>query len=131
MGAAPRRGGRRGGRQLLGLADGGRRAARRGRGQSRGPAIPPRHRRQPELLHHADGGRAEAAPGCSRGGPRGDLDLPVGLGHRAAGGERAGRPGARDAPRDGAARSRGLSASDRQQRASSGRELSRGRRLHD
>ena len=63
-GAAGRGGRRHRDRQLLGLADGPRRAAGRGRGQPRGRAPPGQgHHRQPELHHHGrHAGAGAAAP---------------------------------------------------------------------
>jgi len=76
--------GRRGGRrQLVALAHGGR-SARRRRGQPRGSGEPPRDHRQPELLDHADGRRAQAARGRSRDRAARDQHLPGRLGHRHA-----------------------------------------------
>ena len=76
-------GGRRRRRQLVGVADARRRAARRLRGQPRRARRPPRDHRQPELLDDADGRRAQAA--ARRGGHRaaGRLDLPGGRRARA------------------------------------------------
>ena len=92
VGAALRRGRRRGGRQLVALAHERRRAARRVRGQPRGARRPPRDHRQPELLDHADGGGAEADPRRGRHRAARDHDLPVGVRHRPARGRGAARP---------------------------------------
>ena len=53
------------------------------------------HRRQPQLHDHADGHGAQADPRRGRHRAGRDVDLPVGVGHRPAGGRGAARPGAR------------------------------------
>ena len=94
VGAALRRGGRGRGRQLVAVAHGRGRAARRLRGQPRCAGRPQRHRRQPELHDDADGrgARADPAPRGHRAGR--DVELSGGLRHRPEGRRRAGRAGA-------------------------------------
>ena len=82
-GAPLRRRRRRRHRQLLGLADGPRRAARGGRGQRPPARLDPQgHRRQPEL--HDDGRHAGAEAAARRGrpAPAGGQHLPGRLGRR-------------------------------------------------
>ena len=128
--AAPGRGRRHRGRQHQLLAHARRRAAGRRRGQPRGPRRPQRHRRQPQLLDHADGRRAEAALRRGRDRAAGDLHLPGRLRHRQGGDRRADGTVARDPPRPAGRQAGDLPAADRLQRARPGRQLPRRRRPH-
>ena len=111
VGAALRGRRLRGRGQLLPLAHGGGRPARRGRGQPARARAPPRADRQPELLDHAADGRAQADP--RRRGDRAAhrLHLPVRVRHGRQGrGGAAGADGGRAGGRAAAAAGR-LSAS--------------------
>ena len=103
-GAAVRRGRRRRGRQLLGLADGPRRPARWSPRSTRTPIAeaPQGDHRQPELHHDGRDAGAQAAARRGRAGPAGRVDLPGGLRQRPRRRRGARRPG-RGRRRQGAA----------------------------
>ena len=130
VGAALRRRGRGGRRQLLALAHAGRRPARRQRGQPRRARLPPGDRREPELLDDAARRRPQAAPRRGRDRAPGDLHLPGRLRHRQGRRGRAARPVPRAAPRAPDRAAAGLRPPDRLQRAAPRRLVRRGRRSH-
>ena len=109
-GAAVRRGRRGGGRQLVGVAQGPRRAAGGLRGELRGATRgtpSQRHHRQPELHDHGRDAGAQAAARRGRAGPDDRLDVPGGFGQRAGRGRgavRSGQRGRRGQPGAGARR---------------------------
>ena len=111
-GAAVRRRGRDRHRQLVGVAQGPRRAAGGQRGQLRRDARnrPERHHRQPELHDHGRDAGAQAAARRGRAGADDRVDVPGGVRQRA--GRRAGA--VRSGPRGG-----------RRQRAAGARRLAR------
>ena len=86
-------------------------------------------RRQPELLDHADGRRAEAAPRRGRDRAPRDRHLPGGLRHRQGGVDEL-RDQSRAVLDDERSGRLGLPAPDRLQRAAAGRQLRRRRRPH-
>ena len=129
VGAEAGRGRRGRRRQHQPLAHARRRSSGRRRGQPRCRRGPRRHRRQPELLDHADGRRAQAPLRRGRDRAPGHLHLPGGVGHRQGGDRRAAGPvqGGAQRPRRGRQR---LSAPDRVQRAAAGGQLRGRRRPH-
>ena len=129
VGSALCRGRRRRGGQLERLADGGQRAARGRRGEPGRPRAPSGHRRQPELLHDADGDGAEADPRRGAHRARDRLHLPIDLRHRQGRRRRASQPGPLGAGRAAGERL-GVPAPDRLQRDAAGRGVQGRRRLH-
>ena len=137
-GADVRRGGRDRGRQLLGLPDGPRRAARRLRGQPGGDRRRPQgDHRQPELHDDGRDAGAQAAARRGRAGPADRVDVPGGLRQRCRrcrGARHPGRGGRRQGARAGLRRRGGrvprageVRPHHRLQRAAAGR-LDRRRR---